>query len=301
VLPGFEGIHELDVSNPQAPALLGMVPLACGSHPATGVPDPANNRLLVYNGASDGTCPYFEIIEVPLTGTMIPKIVGLAPTGRGCHDISVIFGTTMMVNCAGGSGFTAFSIGGSRGGSLTSPQQLYTKSITGVTIGHSTSFSWDGKVLIFGHEPGGGSAPRCQASSPAHEKSLFFFDSATGNELGRWMLPRPQTAAENCTIHNFNIVPQTDRNILVSGNYQSGIAVVDFTDPANAVEIAHADPSALSPLRLGGDWSSYWYDGYIYQSDITQGLYVWELDDEAVEGAQSLGRLNPQTQENTLS
>ena len=76
--------------------------------------------------------------------------------------------------------------------------------------------------------------------------------------------------------------------------------MVDFTDPANAVEIAYADPAPLVPTQLGGDWSTYWYDGFIYESDITRGLLIWNLSDSAVAGARKLGHLNPQTQELTL-
>jgi hypothetical protein len=54
------------------------------------------------------------------------------------------------------------------------------------------------------------------------------------------------------------------------------------------------------PTQLGGDWSTYWYDGRIYESDITRGLLVWKLNDRAVAGARRLGHLNPQTQELTL-
>jgi hypothetical protein len=52
---------------------------------------------------------------------------------------------------------------------------------------------------------------------------------------------------------------------MVSGNYQSGISVIDLTNPANAREIAYADPAPLvdpNPpvgIELGGDWSTYWY------------------------------------------
>jgi hypothetical protein len=107
---------------------------------------------------------------------------------------------------------------------------------------------------------------------------------------------------ENCTWHNYNVVPTGKRYVLVSGNYQSGISVVDFSDPANAREIAYADPAPLSEtqLILGGDWSTYWYDGRIYESDITRGLLVWELSDRAIDGAGKLGHLNPQTQESTI-
>jgi hypothetical protein len=207
----------------------------------------------------------------------------------------------MKAICAGGNGFTVFSIGGPAGGSLPNPLQMYTVTVPNVSIGHSGAFSWDGEVLVFGHEPGGGSAPRCQSVSAAHDKSLFFFKASNGQLLGQWTLPRPQTVAENCTIHNFNVVPTSDgRDIVVSGNYQAGVSVVDFTDPANATEIAYADPAPLSPTRLGGDWSSYWYDGVIYESDISRGLLMWHLEDPAVAGAQTLGHLNPQTQEFTI-
>jgi hypothetical protein len=75
---------------------------------------------------------------------------------------------------------------------------------------------------------------------------------------------------------------------------------VDFSDPAHAVEIAYADPEPLVPTQLGGDWSTYWYDGRIYESDITRGLLIWRLHDRSVAGARRLGHLNPQTQEFTL-
>lgn len=36
---------------------------------------------------------------------------------------------------------------------------------------------------------------------------MFFYDARTGAKLGQWVLPRAQSAEENCTIHNFNLVP----------------------------------------------------------------------------------------------
>jgi hypothetical protein len=98
-------------------------------------------------------------------------------------------------------------------------------------------------------------------------------------------------------------VPLRDRYVMVSGNYQSGISVIDFTDATNAKEIAYADPAPLvdpNPpvgIELGGDWSTYWYNGLIYESDITRGLIIWRLSDTAVAGARMLDHLNPQTQE----
>jgi len=54
---------------------------------------------------------------------------------------------------------------------------------------------------------------------------------------------------------------------------------MDFTDPAQPFEIAYFDRGPIDPniLVLGGDWSAYWYNGYIYASEIARGLDVFEL------------------------
>jgi uncharacterized repeat protein (TIGR01451 family) len=302
----WEGLHIFDISNELNPDLVASVNLPCGSHTTSGVPDLANNRLLIYNSGSSGTCPQIEIVEIPLGNPAAASLLRIEPNGRSasCHDTSIILGDAMRAACAGGSGFTVWSLDPADGGSLTDPMLMYTKTVTGVTIGHSHTFSWDGSVLVFGHEPGGGVSPNCQSTSPQVFKTLFFYETDTGNPLGQWVLPRPQTAQENCTIHNFNVVPSNKHRILVSGNYQSGIAVVDFTDPTSPVEIAYADPAPLEPEFDGGDWSSYWYDGTIYESDIggsdRDGMLTWRLNDPVVAGAQTLGHLNPQTQEFTI-
>jgi uncharacterized repeat protein (TIGR01451 family) len=283
---------------------VASVNLQCGSHTATGVPDLANNRLLIYNSGSSSTCPQIDIVEIPLGNPAAAALVRVEPNGRtnqSCHDTGVILGDVMRAACAGGSGFSVWSLDPADGGSLTDPMLMYTKVVAGVSIGHSHTFSWDGSVLIFGHEPGGGVSPNCQSTSPQGFKTLYFYDTETGNEIGQWVLPRPQTNQENCTIHNFNVIPSDKYRILVSGNYQSGIAVVDFTDPTNPTEIAYADPAPLVPTFDGGDWSSYWYDGTIYESDIggsdRDGMLTWRLNDPVTSGAQTLGHLNPQTQE----
>jgi hypothetical protein len=119
-------------------------------------------------------------------------------------------------------------------------------------MGHSAAFSFDGEVLIFGHEPGGGTQPRCAATGTVlpggtvqtdDHKSFFFYDTDDGALLGKWVLPRPQTVTENCTLHNLNVVPTGKRDVLVHGSYQSSIGVLDFSDPAAADEIAYADPA----------------------------------------------------------
>jgi hypothetical protein len=59
-------------------------------------------------------------------------------------------------------------------------------------------------------------------------------------------------------------------------------------------------PSATSPGGRtnfrGGDWSSYWYNGLIYESDTRRGLYVWNVSGREAGGPTAkLAYLNPQT------
>jgi hypothetical protein len=159
----------------------------------------------------------------------------------------------------------------------------------------------DGKVIVLGWEPGGGAAPECEATDPPVTKSMFFYDAATSAKLGQWTPSRPQSSAENCTIHNYNVVPlRSGRYVAVSGTYQAGTWVTEFTDPANAVTVAWSDPPPLVPTQLGGAWSSYWYNNFVFESEITKGLNVFRVSDQRLAGARTLSHLNPQTQEFTI-
>ena len=305
---GFEGLHVFDISDRQDPKLVASVELPCGSHTATGVPDLPNNRLIVYNQGSGGPCYFFDVVEVPLATPAGAKLLRQEPLvgEHGCHDSGVILGSINLMACASGSQTNVFDIGENEhpGGTLTEPSFLYTIQEEGVGTGgnwHSATFTWDGEVLILGWEPGGGSDPECEATDPAVKKSAFFYDAQTGQKLGQWTLPRPQTAEENCTIHNYNIVPIQGRYIMVGGHYQAGTWVVDFTDPANAFTRAYSDPAPISPTQLGGAWSSYWYNRAIFESSITEGVNVFTYQERRIrQRSRLLDHLNPQTQEFSL-
>jgi hypothetical protein len=316
---GFEGLHVFDVSDPGNPELKASIDLTCGSHTATGVPDLRNRRLLVYSTPSSGNCDGIDVVEVPLSRPEESEFLRFELAGRtvetangfACHDTAVILGRAMKAACAGGVGYAVWSLGGADGGSLDNPRFLYSKAVGhAVSIGHSAAFSWDGETIVFGHEPGGGTQPRCTATGTVLNtsglvqtddmKSFFFFDTESGEELGQWTLTRAQTLEENCTLHNYNIVPTERDDILVHGSYQSGIGVLDFSDPSRAREIAFADPAPVTPRQTGGDWGSYFYNGKIYEADITRGLFVWDIDDRDTDRAERLRHLNPQTQEFTI-
>jgi hypothetical protein len=298
---GFEGLHVFDISDLSDPVLVASVDLACGSHTASGVPDLANDRLLIYNSPSSNSCPGIDIVEVPLDDPVSSRFIRFEPGGRPCHDTGVVLGDALLASCAGGDGFTVWSLDPADGGSLEDPMQINSTAVPTVTIGHSAAFSWDGEVLIFGHEPGGGVAAECEATDDPLKRSLFFYDPETGTLLGIWTLQRTQSSTENCTIHNYNVVPlPSGRDVLVHGSYQSGTSVVDFTDPANAVELGWSDPPPIVPADLGGAWSSYWYNNFIYETNITEGLNVFRFSGSETAGALRLDHTNPQTQEFTI-
>lgn len=319
---GFEGVHVFDISNPADPEVVAEVPLDCGSHTTTGVPDLANNRLVVYSNVSSGSgpnaakCDAMDVIEVPLGNPAgssaigkVPLVGGTLGSNNGCHDAGAILGDVNLLACASGHATNVFSIGAPRGGSLESPKFLYTveeSDAAGNKVGiggrwHSATFTWDGKVLVLGWEPGGGAAPECEASDPDIKKSMFFYDANTGAKLGQWVLPRAQGSTENCTVHNYNILPlRNGRYVAVGGHYQAGTWVVDFTNPAAASTVGFSDPGPITPANLGGAWSSYGYNGFIYESEIQSGLNVFRLSSKVTSGYIPLKHLNPQTQEFSL-
>jgi hypothetical protein len=299
---GFEGLHIFDISDKRNPELVGSVDLECGTHTATGVPDRKNGRLLVYSSNSNAPCPWIDIVEVPLDDPGSASLINQVNTDHTCHDIGVILGKTMKAACAGGEGVRVLSLGGKNGGSLDDPLLLFhiDESASGVTIGHSAAWTWDGKVIIFGHEPGGGIVGECEATDDPLKRTYFFYDGDTGAKLGQWTLTRTQDVTENCTLHNLNTVPLKKRYVLVHGSYQSGTSVVDFTNPANPKELAWSDPPPIVPQDLGGAWSSYWYNNFIYETNITEGLNIFRFTGKETAGALRLGHLNPQTQEFTI-
>ena len=315
---GFEGIHIFDISNPAAPVMIRQLRMAntgneagappgCGSHTDTIVPDAARGNIYLYIGGSSGNCTGMDIVRINIADPTNAVYLRRAAASRQCHDNNVIMGNVNLAMCAGGNGLSVFSfdpaLDPAAPGGLENPTLLYSKPITGVGVGHSGSFTYDGKVLVFGHEPGGGSQAQCQTTSSLVNRSIYFIEPRTGTELGTFQHQRPQTNRENCTWHNFNIVPTYRGYAYVSGNYQSGISVVDFTDPTAPREVAYADPAPLSaslPIVLGGDWSTYWHNGKIYESDIRRGLTTWALDNPQTNRHLDVNLSNPQTQTMTF-
>ena len=92
-------------------------------------------------------------------------------------------------------------------------------------------------------------------------------------------MPAPQLETENCVAHNGSLIPIPGKDIFVQAWYQGGISIMDFTDSADPKEIAFFDRGPVDDelLVMGGYWSAYYYDGYIYGTEISRGLDVFRL------------------------
>ena len=174
---------------------------------------------------------------------------------------------------------------------------------------HSATFNNDGTKILFTDEWGGGRGARCRASDPPTwgADAIFTLEDGEMELAGYYKLPVPQTSTENCVAHNGSMIPVPGRDIMVQGWYQGGLSVMDFTDPANPFEIAFFDrgPVSAEALFSGGYWSTYWYNGHIYGSEIARGTDVFRLapsdhlSQAEIEAAElvMVDELNPQHQE----
>ena len=147
---------------------------------------------------------------------------------------------------------------------------------------HSATFSNDGSKILFTDEWGGGGGPKCRETDPMEWGANAYFTIDEENKMhfqSYYKLPVPQTEQENCVAHNGSLIPVPGRDIFVQSWYQGGISITDWTDPANVIEIAYHDrgPVSADQMEMGGSWSVYWYNGYIYNSEIARGLDVFEL------------------------
>ena len=121
-----------------------------------------------------------------------------------------------------------------------------------------------------------------------------------------YKMPAEQTTTENCVSHLPSLIPVPGRDIIAQAWYQGGVSVIDFTDAANPKEIAFYDrgPISATALVLGGLWSTYYYNGAVYGSEIARGFDVWgltpndELSENEIAAAAEvqLERLTPQHQ-----
>ena len=192
-----------------------------------------------------------------------------------CHDITIFPTKKLAAGACSGNGIL-FDIS-----DPYNPKRLDVVSDKGFAYWHSATFNNDGSKVLFTDEWGGGGRPRCRAWDPLNWGADAIYDIKDQKLVfqSHYKMPAPQLETENCVAHNGSIIPIPDRDIFVQAWYQGGISVMDFTDSSNPVEIGYFDRGPISEDELitGGYWSAYYYEGYIYATEITRGLDVFKL------------------------
>ncbi len=283
-------------------------------------PDPANPNTSFFS---------IDVIEVPLANPAGARVIGsprvfqdyetgaiagLWPGGdhgdgtqttritHQCHDITAYPEIGLAAGACSGNGLL-FDIS-----DPADPVRIDEVVDPSFAYWHSATFSNDGRTVIFTDEWGGGTQPRCRAEDPLEWGANAIFEIVNGKMEFRsyYKMPAPQTDMENCVAHNGSLVPVPGRDIKVQAWYQGGVSVFDFTDPANPFEIAFFDRGPISDTELvgGGYWSTYWYNGHIYGSEIVRGLDVFRLtpsehlsgNELAAAALARFGEFNPQEQ-----
>jgi hypothetical protein len=192
-----------------------------------------------------------------------------------CHDITVYSAIGLAAGACSGNGIV-----------LDIKDPVHPKRVDAVNdpnyaYWHSASFSNSGDKVVFTDEWGGGLGARCRQNDPNKwgADAIFRLKDEKLSFAGYYKMPAAQADTANCVAHNGSLVPVPGRDLEVQAWYQGGVSVVDFTDPAHPFEIAYFDRGPIDPkmLILGGQWSAYWYNGYVYGSEIARGLDVFEL------------------------
>ena len=269
-----------------------------------GVRDDEEMEECVGNIAGDQRTALFriDVIEIPISDPSESRIVSspavfadpetgsLAGLWRGgdhgddtqdtrrtdqCHDITVYPSAKIAAGACSGNGIL-FDIS-----DPYNPKRLDVVTDIGFAYWHSATFNNDGTKVIFTDEWGGGGRARCRAWDPLDWGADAIYD-IVDNKLefrSHYKMPAPQMETENCVAHNGSIIPIPNRDIFVQAWYQGGLSVMDFTDSSNPIEIAYFDrgPILKDLLISGGYWSTYYYEGYIYGTEIKRGLDVFKL------------------------
>jgi hypothetical protein len=196
-----------------------------------------------------------------------------------CHDITVY----PAIGLAGGAceGYGLLLDINDR----VNPVRIHEVSDSNFSYWHSATFNNDGTKVLFSDEWGGGSQPKCRATDKKEWGADAIFTIA-GRKMefqSYYKLSAPQTAQEPCVAHNGSLIPIPGRDVMVQAWYQGGLSVFDWTDPRHPKEIAYFDrgPVDAKELTSGGYWSTYWYNGHIYGSEMARGLDVFTLTPSA--------------------
>jgi hypothetical protein len=228
-----------------------------------------------------------------------------SPNTNQCHDITVYEELDLAAGACAGNGLLIDI------SDPANPKRIDAVADPLFSYWHGATFSNDGKAVVFTDEWGGGSAARCRATDQLSWGADAIYEIVDRKLVFRsyYKLPVAQTTQENCVSHVGNLIPIPGRNILVQAWYQGGVSIMDFTDLTKPKEIGYFDRGPVgtgTALVSGGFWSTYWYNGRIYGSEIARGFDAFQLTPTAnltadeiasAERQPDWARLNAQSQD----
>lgn len=307
----WEGLRIFDISDKKSPKYLSAVRTDCGSHTHTMVP--AGETLYVYVSSpgpepESKTCPppheLIQIVEIPTKSPQSAKIVAKpdifperqhSELASGCHDITAYPEKKLAAAACFGDGVL-----------LDISDPVHPKVLQQITdtenfqIWHSATFNNDATKVVFSDELGGGGQATCDKNTPRTKGADAVYDIVGGKleRRGYFKIPRDQQENENCVAHNGSLIPVPGKDIMVQSWYQGGVSIWDFTDSVNPKEIGYFERGPFPGGGIAGSWSAYYYNGYIYSSDIMAGLDVLEINDPLTDPAKKvkMDDFNVQTQ-----
>ncbi len=192
-----------------------------------------------------------------------------------CHDITVYSSLGLAAGACSGNGILLDIK------DPVHPVRIDAVNDPNYAFWHSATFNNDGTRVLYTDEWGGGVQPRCRETDPMNwgADAIFNLNGRKLTLAGYYKMPAAQSENENCVAHNGSLIPVPGRDIEVQAWYQGGVSIVDFTDPAHPVEIGYFDRGPIDGTKkvTGGYWSAYWYNGYIYGSEIARGVDVFKL------------------------
>jgi hypothetical protein len=225
-----------------------------------------------------------------------------SPSTDSCHDITTYPEIDLAAGACEGNGLLIDI------SDPANPVRIDAVADPNYAYWHGATFSNDGTKVVFTDEWGGGTQARCRATDDLAWGANAIYEIVDGKLVFRsyYKLPVAQTTRENCVAHLPSLVPVPGRDVMTQAWYQGGLSLIDFTDPANPQEIGYWDrgPISATALVLGGFWSTYYYNGAIYGSEIARGFDSWaltptaQLSQNEIDAAAEvqLERLTPQHQ-----
>ncbi|WP_159942798.1 MULTISPECIES: LVIVD repeat-containing protein [unclassified Nocardiopsis] len=320
---GFEGIRIFDISDKANPQYVSAVRTDCGSHTNTLVPSKSGDSDLIYVSSYSPSARFpncqpphdkISVIEVPHDAPEEAAVVNepvLFPDGgnheqgnlllptQGCHDITVYAERDIAAGACMGDGILMDI------SDPVNPVVIEQVRDENFAFWHSATFTNDAKTVLFTDELGGGGAPTCtEEIGPERGANAIYQVGGTKGapelDFASYYKIERHQGDQVCVAHNGSLIPVPGRDYFVQSWYQGGVSVIDFNDPKNAEEIGFFDVDSRveEGVQDNDTWSAYYYNGYVYSSDIERGLDVLRLDDPRLRAAERvrMEEFNPQSQ-----